>query len=74
MTETNQAIEAGATIELRYGFGQSEQGILVAKETSKWGTDYKIQMSDGREEWTNEIREEGQTSANGSPVGSYIVR
>ena len=75
MKNEANTIETGSIVKFIYGAGCGEEfGILVEINEGQWGTQYKIITDEGKEEWTSEIRNEGETSVNGSPIGCYLVK
>jgi len=68
-------IEAGSIVKFIYGAGCGEEfGVLVEMKITEWGTQYKVITEEGKEQWTSEIRNEGERSANGSGIGCYLVK
>lgn len=68
-------IETGSIVKFVYGAGCGESfGILVEIKNGEWGTQYKIITDEGEEQWTSEIRQPGERSVNGSPIGCYLVK
>lgn len=75
--EQNKAnqIETGSIVKFIYGAGCGEEfGVLVEIKEGDWGTQYKVITNEGEEQWTSEIRNEGERTANGSPIGCYLVK
>ena len=75
MKNEANTIETGSIVKFIYGAGCGEEfGILVEINEGQWGTQYKIITDEGKEEWTSEIRNEGETTVKGSPIGCYLVK
>lgn len=73
-SNTNQ-IETGSIVKFIYGAGCGEEfGILVEIKEGQWGSKYKVITEEGKEQWTSKIRNEGETTANGSPIGCYLIK
>ena len=74
MKNTANQIETGSIVKFIYGaqFGE-ECGIVVEINETQWGTQYKIITDEGEVQFTSEIREMGERTANGSPIGCFLV-
>ncbi len=73
MANAKRTIEAGTQVKFQCAGMIERFGMIVEREESKWGISFKILCEDGEEITTNEIREPGETSANGSPLGCYFL-
>jgi hypothetical protein len=67
-------IETGSIVQFVYGAGCGEEyGILVEINETEWGPQYKFITDSGEVHYSSEIRKMGQRTANGSPIGCFLV-
>ena len=65
-------VEIGTRVVINYGAGIPEEYGVVTAIKNDGVSDYAVVEGDGFTMTAHDIRLEGETSVNGSPIGVYV--